>query len=156
MRENNPTYINLYGLFSNDTRVLERERCSHLKQAILARAEDHEGATLYRTQSSQNYPILGVPQGPGGGHEKHNHTNSILSGVYYYDDIEDYAPIRFWKDKSCNTYQIELELNQQTDKQQHLCMGLLLDQTPKNDVIFFPLTFIILSIPTVQIKIAEH
>ena len=139
MRANNNNYISRYGLFSEDTHILGNPQCASLKEAILTRAEQ-----IMREQLCIAFTAAKITQSwvslkkPGGGHERHNHTNSVLSGVYYYDDMEDYAPIRFWREKLSNTYQIELEIDQQRAAHSAFAWDFYWIKPQKNDILFFP------------------
>jgi uncharacterized protein (TIGR02466 family) len=42
---------------------------------------------------------------PGQSHHKHNHANSIFSGVFYFQDL-DIAPIRFWNPNEVTSFDI--------------------------------------------------
>ena len=157
MRENNPNYSSLYGLFSEDTFVLNKPQCASLKEAILKYAarimKDQLCIACSEVQITQSWVSL---KRPGGIHDKHRHTNSILSGVFYYDDIEDYSPIRFWREKLSNTYQIELEIDQQKSENSIFSWDFYWIKPKKNDVVFFRLIFITPSTPIKATSIEER
>jgi len=101
--------LNLYGsarnnqgnLTSKDNYVLEFEDFKDLKQDIMIYVDDYlkkiispkEDVSLYITQSWLNYT------GENEFHHKHEHSNSIVSGVFYFDADIDLDKIVFFHNR---------------------------------------------------------
>lgn len=96
-----PTYKNMGNTTSDDTYVLAQEAMADLKKFIeasvaeylLAIHEPQEGVSLRLTQSWINYTK------PGEYHHKHEHPNSLVSGVFYINANREHDKIYFYKNE---------------------------------------------------------
>lgn len=76
-----------YGLRSEDTYILDKEECKPLRDWILANVNTFANKILgYQTPTfalTQSWVTL---KSPGERHTAHRHPNSIISGVFYWQD----------------------------------------------------------------------
>jgi uncharacterized protein (TIGR02466 family) len=93
-------YINIGNTISNDKNILENEVFKNLKDDLYLRVKDYfdrivsssNNITPYITQSWLNYTETNQF------HHKHQHPNSLVSGVFYINCHEEYDRIKFFKD----------------------------------------------------------
>ena len=102
-------YKNLGNTTSNDKNILENEVFKNLKEDLYLRVKDYfdkiispaNDITPYITQSWLNYTETNQY------HHKHQHPNSLVSGVFYINCHEEYDRINFFND---NYKTIKLEV----------------------------------------------
>ena len=93
-------YINEGNTTSNDRNILENEVFKNLKDDLYLRVKDYfdkiispaNNVTPYITQSWLNYTETNQF------HHKHQHHNSLVSGVFYINCHEEYDRINFYND----------------------------------------------------------
>jgi uncharacterized protein (TIGR02466 family) len=93
-------YINIGNTISNDKNILENIVFKNLKDDLYLRVKDYfdkivsssNNITPYITQSWLNYTETNQF------HHKHQHPNSLVSGVFYINCHEEYDRIKFFKD----------------------------------------------------------
>lgn len=142
MRQNSDDeYNNSYGTYTKSTYILSIDELSTLRNELTVRAH----SVMYYGM------CFDVPEGvyitqswislkkPGQSHSAHTHTNSILTGVYYYDDLEDLAPISFHKDEVTHGV-FKMDVHPDLDRAQgNIACGNIYTYKPKkNDILFFP------------------
>jgi uncharacterized protein (TIGR02466 family) len=140
MRNTPEEYNNQYGEYSNDTYVLKNEECSDLLRVIEDLAHNvmsdmmcmsvPEGVRVTQSWVSQ--------KNPGEGHHSHVHPNSILSGVYYFDDGEDLAPIYFHKNSESNTFSLQVQMDNKKLSSKPQCWETFSLIPKKGMLILFP------------------
>jgi uncharacterized protein (TIGR02466 family) len=92
-------YRNEGNITSNDTYILNQKVFSSLKEDLYLRVEDYfkkvlsytDAVTPYITQSWLNYTETNQY------HHKHEHPNSLVSGVFYVNCHEEFDKIKFFK-----------------------------------------------------------
>jgi len=129
-----------YGNKSKNTFILNEEICKPLASHILNVARSfldeqlgHKFQDVQFTQSWVSHKNVGEY------HQKHSHANSIISGVYYFQEgIESFPPIRFYKHNiNCGVYEILLPL--QSDVSQKPFSWAHYTYTPMaGDIVMFP------------------
>lgn len=104
----NPT-INIGNINSKDSYILERTEFVNIKKILYEKVKDYFDKVLkavdvepYITQSWINYTETNQF------HHKHNHPNSLVSGVFYIDADKDKDAIKFFKN---NYQQIALKVS---------------------------------------------
>lgn len=129
-----------YGKHSLDTYILDHEECSDLKEFIINAFEDfatyvmrydHKGIEL-----SQSW--ISVKE-PGTFHQPHQHPNSIISGVFYFNDQTPQTPaIQFEKElRTFNSNRLETAILE--DYQDHPYSQTNVKYKPKpNTLLVFP------------------
>jgi len=93
-------YKNTGNFTSNNSYILDHEIFKNLKIELNLKIKDYfnkvlsanDKITPYITQSWLNYTEKGQY------HHKHNHSNSIVSGVFYIDCNEQFDKIKFFND----------------------------------------------------------
>jgi uncharacterized protein (TIGR02466 family) len=98
------SYNNLGNITSNDNYILNQEPFKNLKEELDLRVQDYfdkiispaNQITPYITQSWLNYTETNQF------HHKHQHPNSLVSGVFYINCDEQFDKIKFYKN---DTYQ---------------------------------------------------
>jgi uncharacterized protein (TIGR02466 family) len=88
-------------LSSKDNYILNQKELKDFKKELYLRVEDYfnkiispsDNITPYITQSWLNYTETNQY------HHKHNHSNSLISGVFYINCDEKFDKIKFFKDK---------------------------------------------------------
>ena len=130
---------NSYGKVSENTYLLDHPICQDLSNWIKGAFEDfathvmrykHSGVQF--TQSWLSY------KHPNQLHKAHQHPNSLISGVFYYDIQEDDSPICFSK-QSIGINKPFLEPSYLTDYQDHpFSQDIIYFQPKPNDLIVFP------------------
>jgi len=91
-------YLNEGNTTSKDTNILENEVFKNLKEDLYLRVKDYfdkiistaNDITPYITQSWLNYTETNQY------HHKHEHQNSLVSGVFYINCHEEYDKIKFF------------------------------------------------------------
>jgi hypothetical protein len=94
-------YKNDGNITSNDNYILNQKVFSSLKEDLYLRVEDYfkkvlsytDAVTPYITQSWLNYTETNQY------HHKHQHPNSLVSGVFYVNCHEEFDKIKFFKKK---------------------------------------------------------
>ena len=92
-------YKNDGNITSNDNYILNQKVFSSLKEDLYLRVEDYfkkvlsttDAVTPYITQSWLNYTETNQY------HHKHEHPNSLVSGVFYVNCHEEFDKIKFFK-----------------------------------------------------------
>jgi uncharacterized protein (TIGR02466 family) len=95
------TYNNVGNITSNDNYILNNKAFKKLKEELDLRVQDYFGKvvspsnniTPYITQSWLNYTETNQY------HHKHQHQNSLVSGVFYINCNEEHDKIKFFNDK---------------------------------------------------------
>jgi len=95
------TYNNEGNKTSNENYILNNEEFKSLKEELNARVQDYfdkvispsNNITPYITQSWLNYTETNQY------HHKHQHPNSLISGVFYINCNEEHDKIKFFNDK---------------------------------------------------------
>ena len=93
------THNNQGNITSNDNYILNQKIFSSLKEDLYLRVQDYfnkvlsfkDKVTPYITQSWLNYTELNQY------HHKHEHPNSLVSGVFYINCHEEFDKIKFFK-----------------------------------------------------------
>ena len=93
------TYNNLGNTTSNDNYILNQEPFKNLKEELNLRIKDYfdkiispaNNITPYITQSWLNYTETNQY------HHRHEHPNSLVSGVFYINCDEKFDKIKFYK-----------------------------------------------------------
>ena len=94
-------YKNEGNITSNDNYILNQKVFSSLKEDLYLRVQDYfnkvlsttDAVTPYITQSWLNYTETNQY------HHKHQHPNSLVSGVFYVNCHEQFDKIKFFNDK---------------------------------------------------------
>jgi len=92
-------YKNEGNITSNNSYILNQKVFSSLKEDLYLRVEDYfnkvlsitDGVTPYITQSWLNYTETNQY------HHKHEHPNSLVSGVFYVNCHEEFDKIKFFR-----------------------------------------------------------
>jgi len=95
------TYNNEGNKTSNENYILNNEEFKSLKEELDARVQDYFNKVIspsnnikpYITQSWLNYTETNQY------HHKHQHPNSLISGVFYINCNEEHDKIKFFNDK---------------------------------------------------------
>ena len=129
-----------YGNKSVNTYILDELICINLSKHILQTTKtvmtEMLGFDIEDVQFTQSWISH---KNPGEHHSKHSHANSIISGVYYFqNDIESLPPITFHNSRSVNgTYEINLPYQEITADKPFSWSTYT--YTPiKNDLVMFP------------------
>jgi uncharacterized protein (TIGR02466 family) len=93
-------YKNLSNTTSNDTYILNNKLFKNLKEELYLKIKDYfnkiispaDNITPYITQSWLNYTEKNQY------HQKHTHTNSLVSGVFYINSEEKFDKIKFFNE----------------------------------------------------------
>ena len=104
-------YKNEGNITSNDNYILNQKVFSSLKEDLYLRVEDYfkkvlsytDVTTPYITQSWLNYTETNQY------HHKHEHPNSLVSGVFYVNCHEEFDKIKFFKKDSYQTIKPEIK-----------------------------------------------
>jgi len=94
----------LFGAISKDTYILDNNECTPLKNFIIGQAKNY--ATNYLFYNKPEYKITQSwisHKNPGEEHVKHNHTNSLISGVLYYGNSSNETPSIIFSNPLQNT-----------------------------------------------------
>ena len=102
-------YKNDGNITSNDNYILNQKVFSSLKEDLYLRVEDYfkkvlsytDVTTPYITQSWLNYTETNQY------HHKHEHPNSLVSGVFYVNCHEEFDKIKFFKKDAYQTIKPE-------------------------------------------------
>ena len=105
------THKNVGNIGSNDNYILDNEIFKHLKEELYLRVHDYFDAIFcpankiipYITQSWLNYTEKYQY------HHKHQHPNSLVSGVFYINCDEKFDKINFFKDNAYKTIKPEVK-----------------------------------------------
>ena len=82
-----------WGSISKDTYILDNNECSSLKSFILSHVKHYAINYLFYDKPEYKFTQSWIShKSPGEEHLKHNHSNSIISGVLYYGDILPNTP----------------------------------------------------------------
>jgi uncharacterized protein (TIGR02466 family) len=117
----NPSHQQNYGDMSKDLNILNDSNLSKLSSAILDEALIFAKEVLAYDINGLQFTTSWVSiKNPGQFHVAHSHPNSIISGVYYFDDGTDieYAPITFHRAESrggVNDISIEVDYNKSSE-----------------------------------------
>jgi uncharacterized protein (TIGR02466 family) len=102
-------YKNEGNITSNDNYILNQKVFSSLKEDLYLRVQDYfnkvlsttDAVTPYITQSWLNYTETNQY------HHKHEHPNSLVSGVFYVNCHEEFDKIKFFKKDAYQTIKPE-------------------------------------------------
>lgn len=128
-----------YGIVSKCTTILDSEVCKPFAEVIR-----HEA--LYLCQSIFAYHIDNLQftqswvshKEPNQNHIRHSHPNSIISGVYYWQE-GDLTPINFYKhDEAASINTIDIPMNKDVSKDQPLSWDTFTIKPAKGHLILFP------------------
>jgi uncharacterized protein (TIGR02466 family) len=103
------THKNEGNITSNNNYILNEKEFKNLKKEITIKVEDYfnkvisplNNITPYITQSWLNYTETNQY------HHKHQHANSLVSGVFYINANDDFDKIKFFKDNLHSTIKFE-------------------------------------------------
>tara|TARA_R100001510_G_C7576332_1_gene150916 strand:- start:56 stop:679 length:624 start_codon:yes stop_codon:yes gene_type:complete len=98
---------------SSDNYILNRKELKNIKKIIDKACEDYlqkiispkENVKLYITQSWLNYTE------PNQFHHRHEHPNSVVSGVFYFDSDKDNDMIKFFHPQKYVPIWVDVEQN---------------------------------------------
>ncbi len=104
-------YKNEGNITSNDNYILNQKVFSSLKEDLYLRVQDYfnkvlsttDAVTPYITQSWLNYTETNQY------HHKHEHPNSLVSGVFYVNCHEEFDKIKFFKKDAYQTIKPEIK-----------------------------------------------
>ena len=129
-----------YGNKSLNTRILSEPVCKPLSDFIIKSAAQVLNEILGLDSESVQITQSWVShKNPGEMHQKHHHANSMISGVYYFQDSADKFPaITFWKNNTNGgCYEMTLPYVKETSDKPYSWNHFT--YTPsKNDLILFP------------------
>jgi uncharacterized protein (TIGR02466 family) len=109
-RDVDKTYIKNFGESSKETYVLDKPVCDNLRTHIINISTDimKNGLSIQTNKAKLTQSWISVKL-KNQSHGVHNHPNSILSGVYYYDNYdEDVEPLLFHKNNFSTTYELQV------------------------------------------------
>jgi hypothetical protein len=123
-----------YGSISEDTYILDNENCIPLKNFILKNLETYAKQVLaYKFKSlvlTQSWVSI---KEPGEKHIYHRHPNSLISGIFYWQD-PPFEGITFKRDKKTSHFEIDRDPSIQS----HYAWDLHHFKPLKNTLILFP------------------
>ena len=130
-------------LSSTETNVLNLESYSTIRNRIMSGLEEYINNVLfikpehefYITQSWLNF------NPPGSSHHRHNHSNSLISGVYYIDTTPEDS-ITFVSHYSSNTITNNATLQIDVSEYNITNSNIWTVPVKNNDIIFFPSTLL--------------
>jgi uncharacterized protein (TIGR02466 family) len=128
-----------YGNKSKNTYLLNEPELQELSTFILDLGSKVMGDVLgFDTDGVQFTQSWVSHKNPGEYHARHSHSNSIISGVYYFQkNIDQMPPITFYKHRSINSY--ELAPKSFDDNSQRVFAWDMYTYTPSsNNIILFP------------------
>ena len=128
-----------YGMISKNSYIIDNPSCKLLANFIMSCFEDYATNIMrYRYQELQFAQSWLTYKMPGQIHKAHTHPNTLLAGVFYYDQQPDDSDICFSKDVRA-TGRSYLEPSLLEDYQSHPYSQEEIYFTPKkNDFIIFP------------------
>lgn len=89
--------IDYYGEMSKNNYLLDSDHCVNLKRKLKQYVQEYAYCYLgYQGQFEFTQSWVSVKK-PGQEHHPHSHTNSMISGVLYFDNEGDCEPINFLK-----------------------------------------------------------
>lgn len=130
-------------LTSTETNVLELESYSTIRDRIMSGLDEYINNVLfidpqhefYITQSWLNF------NPPGSSHHRHNHSNSLISGVYYIDTTPEDS-ITFVSHYNSNTITNNATLQIDVSEYNITNSNIWTVPVKNNDIIFFPSTLL--------------
>jgi len=130
-------------LSSTETNVLNLESYSTIRNRIMSGLEEYINNVLfikpehefYITQSWLNF------NPPRSSHHRHNHSNSLISGVYYIDTAPEDS-ITFVSHYSSNTITNNATLQIDVSEYNITNSNIWTVPVKNNDIIFFPSTLL--------------
>lgn len=130
-------------LTSTETNVLELESYSTIRDRIMSGLDEYINNVLfidpqhefYITQSWLNF------NPPGSSHHRHNHSNSLISGVYYIDTTPEDS-ITFVSHHDSNTITNNATLQIDVSEYNITNSNIWTVPVKNNDIIFFPSTLL--------------
>ena len=112
MKSNDTDYTTNYGYYSNNTHMLDLPELNSLKENI-SKISKHILSDVFCFKIDEGVKITQswvTLKKSNQTHGIHNHPNSILSGVYYFEDTDDITPITFHKGNvSSGVFTINIE-----------------------------------------------
>ena len=132
-----------FGVNSVDTYVLDSPPLSNLSRWILNEFETYSkeilGYNFYSLTFLQSWVSVKLPNQY---HTKHCHSNSFLSGVFYFDQSPEDNPIIFFKDEKAITSDSFSNLHHQDINYppNHPLCNIITYTPVKNELIIFPST----------------
>jgi hypothetical protein len=128
-----------YGLVSRNTFILNDPIAKPLADVILQESKtimtDILAYKINDTQLTQSWVSHKLPNQH---HKKHIHPNSVISGVYYWND-EEHMPITFHKNYlSSTTNVIDVDVNKELSLKQPLSWDSFTVKPYQNLLILFP------------------
>ena len=92
-----------YGIFSKDTYLLNKSVYGDISKFIsehaLKYAKENLGYDIEKIMFTQSWISHKLP---GQIHKDHSHSNSVISGVYYFDNNSTTEPITFYRSTGVN------------------------------------------------------
>jgi uncharacterized protein (TIGR02466 family) len=81
-----------YGEKSKNTYILDEPECADLKKYILDLVKQYSDLLEYDYDSYKFSQSWLTYKKPGQQHQLHNHPNSLISGVFYFGEIDEKTP----------------------------------------------------------------
>lgn len=96
------------GTYSKNIKILKDPKCVDLRRFIIESALKLSSECLGHSLTDLVDTLSWVShKKPGESHKSHNHPNSYISGVYYFDDVPNNTPIVFERpSSSSNKYEM--------------------------------------------------
>jgi hypothetical protein len=128
-----------YGLVSRDTFILNNPICKPLADVILQESKHIMTEILaYKIEGTQLTQSWVSHKLPNQYHKKHTHPNSVISGVYYWNDGE-HMPISFHKNYiGSATNVIDVDVDSKMSANQPLSWDEFTIKPYQNLLILFP------------------
>ena len=103
LQKMNGNGIGDYGCNSLDTYIFSNKECEKISSYILKLVKDFGDMLGYQYEDYKFTQSWLTWKYPGQSHMKHIHANSLISGVFYYDRVEENIPsIMFVNDEFFN------------------------------------------------------
>ena len=92
---------NNYGFHSKNTQILRTKQCEKLRVEILNYVTQYSKEILcFDTKLMVDSHSWVSVKLPGQNHVPHGHPNSIVTGVFYFDEVQGECPLSFFKNVS--------------------------------------------------------
>ena len=135
------TSINLeaHGHRSKDTKILRTAECVKLRKFILESSTPFV-RNIFGYNIDEMVDVLSwvSVKKPGQYHAAHTHPNSMISGIFYFDDVDKSTPILFSKPKDMgNSFKFFPEVNKQSTSNEFSSTHYVIECV-KGYVLLFP------------------
>ena len=91
--------IQNYGCQSLDTYIFSNKECEEISNYILKLVKDFGDKLGYQYEDYKFTQSWLTWKYPGQSHTSHTHANSLISGVFYYDYVDQNTPSIIFSDK---------------------------------------------------------